>query len=278
MDFKIGYSVRPKEVINTNVIFEKQVIKKGLVTYEDILPTKDECQAYGFNWAGVDTTRPKVCTINTPRDLPTANNRLSASVLDRLGNSVDNILTVGREHVIHDGVNNSIITGRLAEATTDNSIIIGGNSTDVDTQYPPLLGQRQAITLLYGATTSDGNTKASYLNNTIPEYFIIPDNTAMYFNAEILALRVGGSAREGGLGDYSSWLERGVVINKGGTLSIKRTRKKMSSDGAVTNWRPTASIGASDNFYIAVRGDADATIEWVSTIRFTQLKAGIILT
>ena len=36
-------------------------------------------------------------------------------------------------------------------------------------------------------------TVDSYLNNVTDNYFTIPDNTAMYFHADVLAVRVGGT-------------------------------------------------------------------------------------
>ena len=56
MYFKIGYSVRPKEVNNlSQVIYErfKPAGRRGQL--EDILPTSDECTAYGFVFKASDS-------------------------------------------------------------------------------------------------------------------------------------------------------------------------------------------------------------------------------
>jgi len=97
----------------------------------------------------------------------------------------------------------------------------------------------------------------------------------MYFHADILAVRVGGTGA-GSAGDFASWVERGVVINKSGTLSIERERDTIKSSGTVTNWRPTTTVDGT-NFIIDVRGATDVTIEWASNIRFTQIKTGVAL-
>ena len=121
--------------------------------------------------------------------------------------------------------------------------------------------------------SSDGT--GEYLNNITDNYFTIPDNTAMYFHADVLAVRVGGTGA-GSTGDFASFVERGVVINKSGTLSISRERDAIKSSGTVTNWRPTATVNGT-NFIMDVRGATDVTIEWASNIRFTQIKTGVAL-
>ena len=45
-------------------------------------------------------------------------------------------------------------------------------------------------------TNYSRRTVDSYLNNVTDNYFyLIPDNTAMYFHADVLAVRVGGTDR-----------------------------------------------------------------------------------
>ena len=128
---------------------------------------------------------------------------------------------------------------------------------------------------MYGTQTTAGSTVDSYLNNISGNYFTIPDNTAMYFHADVLAVRVGGTGA-GSTGDFASWVERGVVINKSGTLSIERERDSIKSSGTVSAWRPTATVDGT-NFIMDVRGATDVTIEWASNIRFTQIKTGVAL-
>jgi hypothetical protein len=128
---------------------------------------------------------------------------------------------------------------------------------------------------MYGVQTTAGSTVDSYLNNITDNYFTIPENTAMYFHADVLAVRVGGTGT-GNAGDFLSWVERGVVINKSGTLSIERERDTIKGSGNHTNWRPTATFNGTD-FIIEVRGATDTTIEWASNITFTQIKTGVAL-
>ena len=259
------------------------------VTFTDganvVTPNQIQCEAFGYTYNKVTGT----CTIarfntNLNRGFDNVNNKTSGA-----GNTTQtgtnntyiigenntvrgmsrNSIITGSNNAINSGVNNASVSGTFGEVTADNSIVLGGNS---GSDY---LGKRQSIELMYGVQTTAGTTVDSYLNSITDNYFTIPDNTAMYFHADVLAVRVGGTGT-GNAGDFLSWVERGVVINKSGVLSIARERDTIQGSGNHTNWRPTASVDGT-NFIIDVRGAADTTIEWASNIRFTQIKTGVTL-
>jgi hypothetical protein len=165
-------------------------------------------------------------------------------------------------------------------AIGDRTYISVGGRNDVTTlkidflsvaEVLPDIAPKQNIRLMYGVQSTNGSTINSYLNSITDSAFIVPDNTALYFHADVLAVRVGGISRSGAAGDFLSWVERGVVINKSGTLSIERERDIIKGSGQHTNWRPTGAVDGN-KFYITVRGDVDMTIEWAATINFTQIK------
>jgi len=180
-----------------------------------------------------------------------------------------NNIIVGNNNKIVNGINNVGVYGTFAQATVSNSIVLGGNSGSDS------LSERQSIQLIYGTQTTQGGTVHSYLNNITDNYFTIPDNCAMYFHADVLALRVGGTGT-GSAGDFLSWVERGVVRNASGALRIERERDTIKGFGNHTNWRPTAVVSGTD-FIIDVRGATDTTIEWCSNITFTQIKTSVAL-
>ena len=262
----------------------------GTVTFTDgtseITPNQLQCEAYGYKYNKVTRT----CSAfkynsNLDRNISNINNKINGAgnttftntnntyiIGDKntvRGNSRNNIV-VGNQNEIANSVNNAFVYGTLGEATADNSIVLGGNAPTDN------LSERQSIQLLYGTQTTAGGTVDSYLNNITDNYFTIPENTAMYFHADVLAVRVGGTSGSGAAGDFLSWVERGVVINKSGTLSIERERDTIKGSGSHTNWRPTATVDGT-NFIIDVRGAVDMTIEWTSNIRFTQIKTGVAL-
>jgi len=274
-----GFTVKPKSTSNL-----------GVVTFtdgtNDIAPNQLQCEAYGYTYdrasgtcsafkyntnlnRNVANENNKTYGVGNSTETGTNNTLLMGENNTVKGLSRNNII-VGNQNEIANSVNNAFVYGTLGEATADNSIVLGGNAPTDN------LAERQSIHLMYGTQTTTGSTVDSYLNNISGNYFTIPDNTAMYFHADVLAVRVGGSTATGAAGDFLSWVERGVVINKSGTLSIERERDTIKGSGNHTNWRPTATVDGT-NFIIDVRGAADMTIEWASNIRFTQIKTGVAL-
>ena len=261
----------------------------GVVTFTDgrnaVIPNQLQCEAYGYTYNKADGT----CSIfrfntNLDRNFNSINNKVEGT-----GNSTEtgtnntyvigenntvrglsrNNIVVGSNNEIANGVNNANVYGTLGEATADNSIVLGGNVA------ADLLGERQSIQVLYGTQTTNGTNTVSYLNNTTDKLLAVPENSAMYFHADVIALRVGGTGT-GNLGDYASWVERGVIINESGTLSISRERDAIKSNGSVSNWQPTGIVSGT-NFAMRVRGATDVTIEWCSNITFTQIKTSVAL-
>ena len=248
----------------------------GRVTYTDgtntFNPNQLQCEAYGYTYDKVSNTCSAFrYSTNLNRAFANENNKTfgsnnstqtgtSNTLVMGENNTVRglsrNSSIIGNNNVIDNGVNNANVSGTLGEVTATNSKVLGGNS-GTDT-----LGERQAIQLLYGTQTTDGTVVDSYLNNTSGSYFVVPENTAIMFEADILALRVGGTG-SGAVGDYKSWIETGVVINKSGTLTVDSSTISHSNSGSTGGWDAEST--------------ADKTIEWVSNIRFTQLKAGVTL-
>ena len=181
------------------------------------------------------------------------------------------VIIIGSNNEIANNVNNAFVFGTKGEATTDNTTVLGGNQGSDD------LGERQSIQMLFGTTTTDGTNTHSFLNNTTDSYFPVPEDTILYFHADVIAVRVGGAAGEGSVGDYSSWVERGVIINKSGTVTVNRERDMVKRSGAnVASWQPTG-IATGTNFAIRVRGYTGETIEWCSNVTLTQMKTGVAL-
>jgi len=263
----------------------------GVVTFTDgtnlITPNQLQCEAYGYTYNKVTGT----CSIfrfntNLNSSFSNETNKLQGS-----GNTTEtgtnntyiigenntvkglsrNNIIVGNQNEIANDVNNANVFGTLGEATADNSIVLGGNNGATDN-----LGERQTMTFIYGKTTTDNSTVDAFLNNTTDSYFVVPLNTAIYFQSESLAVRVGGSSGSGAVGDFKAWVERGVVINKSGTLSIVRSRTSPASSGTTSGWSPINSVSGT-NFLQTVKGANNMNIEWASTIRMTQIKTGVAL-
>ena len=278
--FLSGYLVKPNSINGL-----------GLVTFTDgrnaITPNQQQCEAYGYTYdqetgtCSAFTFTPILArnTGNTNNNTQGAGNKIETGTNNTYimgenntvkGLSRNNII-IGSNNEISNGIKNTNVYGTLAQATADNSIVLGGNA-GTDT-----LGERQSITVMFGGQTTNGTNTTSNMNNTTDSFFPVPDNTGIYFHAEVIAIRVGGSSGSGAKGDYASWVERGVVINKDGTVSINRERDAIKSSGTVTGWQPTGIVTSSTYFTLRVRGASNMTIEWAATVSMTQMKTGVVL-
>jgi len=276
--FKKGLMVKPASVSNT-----------GDVTFTDganeLKPNQYQCEAYGYTYdsdTGVckafefSTTLRNSFTNETNTvqgqgntSIPGATNTYMLGENNTANNLTRNNIIIGNNNQITENVNNSSVFGTLGEATVTNSIVLGGNNGADN------LGERQSIQALFGVTTTDGSVTKSLLNNTADSYFTVPENTILYFHADVVAVRVAGTAG-GNKGDFKSWVERGVVINESGTLSIQRERDVIKSTGTTTGWQPTGGFVGTD-FFIYVQAAAGMTVEWACNTTFTQIKTGVAL-
>tara|TARA_R110000823_G_scaffold48073_1_gene122414 strand:+ start:17 stop:877 length:861 start_codon:yes stop_codon:yes gene_type:complete len=262
----------------------------GNVTFTDgtnaVTPNQLQCEAYGYTFnKATGTCSTFRYNTNLNRAVANENNRTygagnstqtgtNNTIVMGENNTVRgfsrNSIITGSQNEIANGVNNTKVSGTLGEAIADNSIVLGGNAPEDD------LGQRQSIHLMFGLQTTQGSVKSSYLNNTVGSYLTIPENTVMYFHANIIAVRVGGTGT-GSAGDFASFVERGVVINKSGTVSITRERDAIKSSGTTTGWAPTVSLTTGGQLKVNVKGATNVTVEWCSDMILTQIKTGVTL-
>ena len=274
-----GYFIKPEAVGSDGEVF----FTDG--TNSNIRGNQQQCEAYGYTYdretgtCSAYTRSPQLeqGLLNQTNRLNGAGNSVETGTINTYimgdnntvkGNSRNNII-VGTNNLITREINSAIVYGHLGEATATNSIVLGGNA-DGDN-----LGERQSIQLMFGIQTTNGTNTTSFMNNTTDSYFPVPTDTIMYFHADVVAVRVAGSGA-GSVGDYKSWVERGVVINKSGTVTANRERDTIKSSGTTSNWQPTG-IATGTNFAMRVRGATDVTIEWCSNITFTQIKTGVAL-
>jgi hypothetical protein len=284
-----GYPIKPYYINGFGiVVFTDGVTDTKMAgsTLREIEPNQKQCEAYGYTYDSVSGTcrayAPSSSLVqsfeninNTVQGIGNvtesgANNSYIMGELNTIKSRSFNNIIIGNSNQITDSISNTAVFGTLGEATTSNSIVLGGNAAG------DRLAERQNIQLMYGVQTTDGTTTASYLNNTSGSYFVVPDNTIIFFHAYVVAVRIGGSYGTGAVGDYGSWVERGVVINKSGTLSVQRERDTIKTSGTTTGWVPTAAIDGT-NFVMNVKGRNNVTIEWNSNISITQIKTGVAL-
>tara|TARA_R100000655_G_C2959776_1_gene188677 strand:- start:60 stop:911 length:852 start_codon:yes stop_codon:yes gene_type:complete len=283
MEFRNGYNIKPKEILRSGQV----IFTDGT---DDATPNQSACEAYGYTYdTSTGTCRAYTYSMGTQKaisnesnfikgtrnftETATTNTMIMGQGNVTKGDNRSNII-IGSSNEIENGINNAIVFGTKANAMNDNSIVLGGN------QGTDILGERQAIHLMYGTQTTQGSETDSFLNNLTGSYFQPPENSIFYFHADVIAVRVGhsgdGDPPQGSVGDYASWVERGVLINQSGTLSVNREKDPIKSNGVVTDWRPRSDVSGS-NFIIMVRGETNVTIEWNCYVRMTQIQTSVAL-
>ena len=263
----------------------------GTVTYTDgtntFNPNQLQCESYGYTYDRVSNTCSAFrYNTNLNRAVANENNKTFGSnnstqtgtnntLVMGEGNTVRgfsrNSIITGNNNVIDNGVNNASVSGTLGEATASGSVVLGGNAPEDN------LGERQAVNCIYGVQTTSNSTLASGISNVAGSRFVIPDNTAVYFHADTVVVRTGGTNGAGAVGDYGSYVERGVIINKSGVLSIQRERDTIKTSGTVTNWRILAAVGADNTLSFTCRGQTNMILEWCMNVNITQIKTGVTL-
>ena len=278
MDFKIGYTVKPKEITQQNKVIFEEFSEKGI--FRDVIPTEDECKGYGFIY---DNSNCWVLANNT--DFIKIDNVIEAgkrnnyykNTDDCLFAGIDNIifadcnndLVVGNNNEVSNGIDNTIISGTKGEANYNNSQVVAGNEVD------DILGERQSILVLAGADTTNSSYTRAYLNDDGVSSLNVKDNSIMAYTAHTIGVRTGGT-QEGNKGDFRYWIERGAVVSRGGVLTLDRTREIVATDGTVTGWS-VSSITDGTDFYIKVKGRNNSDIKWTVRIEITEMRTGIAL-
>tara|TARA_R110002074_G_scaffold26519_2_gene77895 strand:- start:4 stop:867 length:864 start_codon:yes stop_codon:yes gene_type:complete len=263
----------------------------GIVTFTDgtneLTPNQLQCEAYGYTY-NKDTGTCSSFRYNTNlnRVVANENNRTygagnstqtgtNNTIVIGENNTVRgfsrNSIITGSQNEIANGVNNVSVAGALGEATVSSSAVLGGNTTG------DILGKRQSVNCIYGVQTTSNSTLASGISNVSGSRFVIPDNTIVYFHSDTVVVRTGGTNESGAVGDYGSYVERGVIINKSGVLSIQRERDTIKTSGTVTNWRILAAVGADNTLSFTCRGQTNMILEWCMNVTITQLKTGVTL-
>jgi len=277
-----GYTIKPASV---NAL--------GIVTFtdgtNDVTPNQQQCEAYGYTYNEILGT----CTsfnYNTNLDRSFNNidnvNKGTGNTTERGTNNTyiigenntvkglsRNNIIIGTDNEISNGVNNTFVYGNKANSIADNSIVLGGNnSTDI-------LGKRQNTTIIYGGITEDASATDAYLNNVTGSYYkpaSVANNSILYFQSETIAVRIGGGST-GNTGDYKAWVERGVIKNARTTLSIDMSKTAISSSGTTSGWDFESQVSGA-NYKQSLTGADDTEIEWVSTIRITEIRTSVDLT
>lgn len=283
-----GQTVVPSSMNDGQVIFED-------VNGNPAWANEEQCNAYGYIWDKDSNTckaydqSQRITSIGeeTSNINKGARNQWRPPVSSSICTGQNNLFigkntsvnVIGDNNQVNENTKNALMIGVSAESYVDNSITLGGNYPKINSKTDAreiIFGEKQMMYFQYSVTSTANGTIASYLNGIPANFFIVPENCGMYFHCDVVALRTGGSSTNGAIGDMGSWTERGVMRRGSGgegSVALSRERNIIQSIGLGTgSWRPTANINSSGKFGVNVRGDRDMTIEWLISIRITQIK------
>ena len=283
-----GQTVVPSSMNDGQVIFED-------VNGNPAWANEQQCNAYGYIWDKDSNTCKaydqslRVTSIGqeTSNINKGASNQWRPPVSSSICTGQNNLFigkntsvnVIGDNNQVNENTKNALMIGVSAESYVDNSITLGGNYPKINPKNEArqiLYGEKQMMYFQYSVTSTSNGTIASFLNGIPANFFIVPQKSGMYFHCDVVALRTGGISKLGAIGDMGSWTERGVMrrgTGGEGSVALARERDTVQSIGTGTgNWRPTANINSSGIFGVDVRGDRDMTIEWLISIRITQIK------
>tara|TARA_R100000963_G_C4644977_1_gene109028 strand:- start:1807 stop:2661 length:855 start_codon:yes stop_codon:yes gene_type:complete len=276
---KNPYSAKPVRITATGeVIFTNQ-------DYLEVKANQVQCEAYGYTYDKVSGT----CiafrnNTHLERNLSNINNKINGA-----GNTTErgtNIVQINGTNNTTKGFNNncfingsnneiatlvreSMVVGMRGQATSNSSLVLTGNA------LPDALGERQNITIMWGAETTNGTTLEATISNTAStddsvRYFEVPTNTIVVFQTETVGVRTGGTAA-GSDGDFKAFIETGAAINKMGVVTVDKGRTTIANTGSMAG--VICSVDASTKYLLqTVKGNNNKTIKWVTTMRLTQLK------
>lgn len=269
-----------------------RITADGVVIFTDegtneIIPNETQCLAYGYQFdSATRTCRAYHHTnslpnqvrneLNTIKGIDNAlavgsNNSHIQGNFNTLTSHNRNILIDGEHNQVETTINNSILMGVKGNTLASNTFTLGGN------QATDILGERQVTYVMFGKQTTDEFAVASDMNNLAGSLYPVPPNAGIYVHCDILAIRTGGGGA-GTIGDFVSWVERGVgITGEGGATFTSGVSEVIASSGEVEGWEPSLALSGDNNFGINVTGAADMIIEWVITARITQLATSVTI-
>tara|TARA_R110000787_G_scaffold15090_2_gene46676 strand:- start:865 stop:1758 length:894 start_codon:yes stop_codon:yes gene_type:complete len=288
----------PEYPFAPNQLLQPSNIQDGVVFFVDsdgnsAWSSESSCNAYGYTWdeanqvcrAFILNDRIDEIGLNTTNNVKGNNNDLRQSINNTtvsgqnnllLGDNTSNVI-LGNMNQLENKVSNSLLLGTFGNATVNNSLVIGGNNSQVAindktslAEYSDILGERQLTKILFGNSFGDEAAGLLNLNNVPNNYYPIPINSIIMFDADVLGVVIGGKTS----GEFMSFKIQGV------------TRLKSTGEGAQTIYSRTtilfdsgrlglncqAIFNADNTMTIEVTNGKGLSVDWVASMELTQLQ------
>ena len=178
-----------------------------------------------------------------------------------------------------DGAGNLDSSSNINFDSLTNTLTIDADtyshSVYIEEGYFTHSGDLRTVYLPMQARTTDSTTTEMFIDG-ISEELYVPLNSIMSFRIKITAMRVGGTAPGGTVGD--AWVHEylGAVKNISGTTSMVGTvftDIEIAEDTSTSAWTITISPDTvNDKLKVEVQGEVDVTINWGAIAEITIIK------
>jgi hypothetical protein len=271
MEYRKGYTIKPKEISST-----------GIVTFtdgtNDVMANQITCEAYGYTYNQESATCSAFkYNVNINKNIKTSTNIIKGS-RNSLERATDNALILGENNTTKGNNRNILISGEKNEIETsiNNSSIIGGGLGISSNQgevvisgggFNELLGMAQTSFVQQSNNTTD-ETETALLTQYLPTTYIEKvANSVIGFEANVIGVNTGVGV--GSAGEYGYVQITGAVKFTNGLASTYY----QTETAIVTSGHSGLSLSAemkdvtATSFGVAVTGIAETFIQWTASIK-----------
>ena len=276
MEFKKGFTIKPKEVLRTGEI-------RFTNGTNDVIPNQTACEAYGYTYNTAtgtcnafnynSTLNKKFNNIlnNTSggsTENGTKNTILNGQESVTKGNNFNNIIN-GERHQIENNINNSIILGgSYGQVENQGEVVIGGGG------FAEGLGYSQMSFVQQSNKTLDA-TETALLTQYLPLTYIQKVAKGVIgFEANVIGINYGG---EGEVGEYGYVQVTGAVTFTNGLASTyyQTTTHIVAAGQSGMNITASMKDVTATSFGVHVTGLAETRIQWTASVKLWQNKLQI---
>ena len=273
MEFRNGYTIKPKEVLRSGQV----VFTNGT---DDVLPNQAACESYGYTYdratgsciaymysarteTAISNEKNIVRGANNSTEINTTNTFIMGESNTTKGNNRNNII-IGDSNEIANGVNNATVLGNYGKATRDGEIVFGGGGFN-----GVAVGKAQSSTLTLTGTTTDATPTNLFVNGDPNVTTIARDGTGTFesFEVMIIGVRTSSGGGTGSVNDRKAIKTYGLIYLE----AIDQTSYKIGEFGTVSGWAGEVAFSGG-NMFIQVTGASEVTINWTATLDLYELK------
>lgn len=276
MNYKNGYSIKPKHITQTGeVIFTDGTneVRANQITCQDYGYTYNEstgtCSAFKYN-TKINNTSDNVHNIikgnlNTT-NLGTENSFLLGADNKSEGDNLNVMITGSKNVVDKDLKNTSIISGTFGQAKNQGEVLMAGGG------FGSTLALAQTSFIQQSGNTTD-NTETALLVQYLPLTYIQKvANCVLGFEAHVIGVNTG--VGDGSAGDYGYFKLTGGIKFTNGLASYYHVdvHALVPHGHSGLNLTGTMKDVTATSFGVHVTGLAETYIQWTAEVKLWQNK------